>query len=268
MLKNVRKKNTTMNIRIQLWIKYAFGSPSESTFLSFIPIVSTTRSRFVIYIWYFSEVASALTVNIFSGSQDGDQTFLRGNEKYVRPCGWNRVALRVLQKYSDGDSWLGTGTDAWPVSYQGKTMDGSIILAHDGRPNDEPRFLDACAASVVRVETRGRGVYSTPDIKMAENSCKTFTSKVDGKRYKVVLQNRINPKNRKECNRKDVWLVYIPEGHNDVQTRAIVQESIRPYGLLLMQAWAQDPEDKNMFRHISTKKNPLIFSHFCLGGYK
>lgn len=145
------------------------------------------------------------------------------------------MALRVLQKYSDGDSWLGTGKDAWPVSYHGKTMDGSIILSHDGKPDDEPRFLDACAAAVVRVETRGRGVYSTPDIKMAEKFCKTFTSKVDGKKYKVVLQNRINPKNRKECNRKNVWLVYIPEGHNDVQTRAIVQESIRPYGLLLKQ---------------------------------
>ncbi|XP_017296919.3 uncharacterized protein LOC108251215 [Kryptolebias marmoratus] len=174
----------------------------------------------------------------FTNIRDGDKKFLRGNEKYIRPCGWNRVALRVLQKYSDGDSWLGTGNDAWPVSYQGKRMDGSlgIILSHDGPPNDEPSFLEAGCASLVREETRGRGVYSTPDIKMAETYCKTFTSKVDGKNYKVLLQNRINPKNRKTCNREDIWLVYIPDGRNDVQTRAIVQESLRPYGLLLKQA--------------------------------
>lgn len=147
------------------------------------------------------------------------------------------MALKVLQKYSGGDSWLGTGKDAWPVSYQGRTMDGSlgIILAREGQPDDEPSFLDASAASMVKKETRGRGVYSTPDIKMAEKYCKTFTSKVDRKKYKVILQNRINPKNRKKCNRKDVWLVYIPDGNNDLQTKAIVQESLRPYGLLLKQ---------------------------------
>lgn len=174
----------------------------------------------------------------FTNKKDGKRTFLRGNEPYIRPCGWNRVALRVMQKYDGGDVWLGTGTDAWPVSYHGQNMDGSlgIILTHGGSPNDEPKFLDAAAASLVTGETRGRGVYSTPDIKMAEKYCKKFKSKVDGKTYKVVLQNRINPEKRQKCQREDIWLVYIPKEYNDVQTRVIVQESIRPYGLLLMQA--------------------------------
>ncbi|XP_070840659.1 uncharacterized protein [Chaetodon trifascialis] len=171
----------------------------------------------------------------FTNIKDGDATFLRGNESYVRPCGWNRVALRVKQRYDGGDNWLGTGKDAWPVSYNGHNMDGShgIILTHGGSPDSEPQFLDAAAASLVTGETRGRGVYSTPDIKVAEKYCKKFKSKVDGKTYKVVLQNRINPEKRVKCQREDIWLVYIPEGYNDVQTRATVQESIRPYGLLL-----------------------------------
>ncbi|XP_026155728.1 uncharacterized protein LOC113126112 [Mastacembelus armatus] len=171
----------------------------------------------------------------FTNIQDGNTQFLRGNEKYVRPCGWNRVALRVNQRYDDGNGWLGTGKDAWPVSYHGHNMDGSlgIILTHGGDPSEEPRFLETAANSLITTEKKGRGVYSTPDVKMAEKYCKTFKSNVDGKMYKVVLQNRINPKERKKCQREDVWLVYIPEGRNDVQTRAIVQESIRPYGLLL-----------------------------------
>lgn len=145
------------------------------------------------------------------------------------------MALRVTQRYDDGDGWLGTGNDAWPVSYHGHNMDGSlgIILTRDGKLDDEPSFLDAAAASLVTPETRGRGVYSTPDVKMAEKYCKKFKSKVDGKTYQVVLQNRINPKKRVKCQRDNVWLVYVPEGCNDVKTRAIVQESIRPYGLLL-----------------------------------
>ncbi|KAF1382065.1 hypothetical protein PFLUV_G00160570 [Perca fluviatilis] len=170
----------------------------------------------------------------FTNIKDGSKTFLRGNEPYIRPCGWNRAALQVVRKY-DGDTWLGTGKDAWPVSYHGHNMDGSlgIILTHGGSPGDEPCFLEAAAASLVNAETRGRGAYSTPDIKLAEKYCKQFKSKVDGKTYKVVLQNRINPSKRVKCQREDVWLVYVPKECNDVQARAIVQESIRPYGLLL-----------------------------------
>lgn len=171
----------------------------------------------------------------FTDVKDGDRKFLRGDEPYKRPCGWNRVALRVKQRYDGGDTWLGTGKDAWPVSYQGRNMDGSlgIILTRAESTSDQPEFLEAAAASLVTAETRGRGIYSTPDIKMAEKYCRKFKSKVDGKTYKVVLQNRINPEKRKKCQREDVWLVYVPEGSSDVQTRVIVQESIRPYGLLL-----------------------------------
>lgn len=148
------------------------------------------------------------------------------------------MALRVVQKYDGGDCWLGKGKDAWPVSYNGHNMDGSlgIILTRGGSNADEPKFLDAAATCLVTGETRGRGVYSTPDIKVAEKYCRKFKSKVDGKTYKVVLQNRINPEKRRKCQREDIWLVYVPEGCSDVQTRAIVQESIRPYGLLLMKA--------------------------------
>lgn len=173
----------------------------------------------------------------FTNVKDGTTMYVRGNEPYVRPCGWNRVALRVLKKYEGGDGWLGTGKDAWPVSYNGHNMDGSlgVILTHGGSPDDEPQFLEAAAASLITGETKGRGAYSTPDIKTAEKFCKVFKSKVDGKTYKVVLQNRINPDRRVKCQREDIWLVYIPEGRTEVQVRVLVQEAIRPYGLLLKQ---------------------------------
>ncbi|XP_041664876.1 uncharacterized protein LOC121523881 [Cheilinus undulatus] len=174
----------------------------------------------------------------FTNIKDGDTKFLRGNEPYFRPCGWNRVALRVTDRYDSGNSWLGTGKDSWPVSYHGHNMDGSlgIILTREESASDDPQFLDAAAASLVQGETtRGRGVYSTPNVKMAEKYSKSFKSNVDGKTYKVFLQNRINPKKRTKCQREDVWLIYVPEGATDVKTRGIVQESIRPYGLLLKQ---------------------------------
>lgn len=142
--------------------------------------------------------------------------------------------------YEDGDAWLGTDAQAWPVSYHGHKMDGSlgIILAHKGEPGEEPVwFLEAAAAAAAAAagNTKGRGVYSTPDIRLAETYCQTFTSKEDGKTYKVVLQNRINPRKRVQCQREGVWLVYVPEDSTHLQTINIVQNALRPYGLLLKQ---------------------------------
>lgn len=155
----------------------------------------------------------------------------------MRPCGWNRVALRVTGRYPDGDGWLGTGPSAWPVSYSGHYMDGSlgVILTRraDGGEDEEPQFLEAAASHVLSGETRGRGVYSTPDVRLAERFCCRFRSKVDGATYAVLLQNRVHPEQRQKCQREAVWLLYIPERSNDVQARLAVQAAVRPYGVLL-----------------------------------
>ncbi|XP_033831607.1 uncharacterized protein LOC117378999 [Periophthalmus magnuspinnatus] len=172
----------------------------------------------------------------FSNVKDGEQRFVRGNEPYFRPCGWRRVALKVSGQYDDGsDVWLGTGSQAWPVSYQGLHMDGSLILTRR-KGSEEDGGLDEVAQSLMDTSAFGRGVYSTPDVLLAEKYCKTFKSKIDGKTYKVLLQNRISPSKRKVCQRDRVWVVYVPQDHSQVQTKALVQESVRPYGLLLKEA--------------------------------
>ncbi|XP_072304424.1 uncharacterized protein [Eucyclogobius newberryi] len=171
----------------------------------------------------------------FTNVKDGEKRFVRGGEPYNRPCGWRRVALSVWDKY-ESDVWLGTGSEAWPVSYQGLHMDGSLILTRKQGIQEDDSFLDKAAQSVVYETTKGRGIYSTPDVQLAEKHCKTFKSKTNGKTYKVLLQNRINLTHRKVCQRDRIWLVYVPEDHSQIQTRALVQESVRPYGLLLKEA--------------------------------
>jgi hypothetical protein len=58
----------------------------------------------------------------FTNENDEGITFMRGNVEYKRPCGWNRIALNVLNKYEDSN-WLGVGKrqhltssvqDEWP----------------------------------------------------------------------------------------------------------------------------------------------------------
>ncbi|XP_048090933.1 uncharacterized protein LOC125288529 isoform X1 [Alosa alosa] len=152
----------------------------------------------------------------------------RGDEPYKRPCGWNRIALKVKGKYED-DVWLGpdgwrssSAPGEWPVSFHGTTIDGAKGIIQSGYKTG-PR------------EAYGRGIYSTPDIDVAERDgyAKTFTSKNTGKTYKIVLQNRVNPEHRKICVKENYWLVPVPGGTSAEREREIVNSAIRPYGLLL-----------------------------------
>ncbi|KAI2645029.1 3,7-dimethylxanthine N-methyltransferase TCS1 [Labeo rohita] len=152
---------------------------------------------------------------------------MRGNEPYTRPCGWTRVAIKVLDKYPDGNAWLGTAgwrsysvADEWPVSYHGTSMNSAkAIIGDHYKPGSR--------------ELYGRGIYSTYDIKEATFYSDAVTCQETGKKYNVLLQNRINPKMRKVCDRKDYWLIEIPAGTPSDKEKEIVEKSIRPYGLLL-----------------------------------
>ncbi|XP_028287366.1 uncharacterized protein LOC114452313 [Parambassis ranga] len=161
----------------------------------------------------------------FRGETD-TEIYYRGGEKYTRPCGWFRFALKVLNKYED-NTWLGNQgrtTESvpgeWPVSYHGtsaKNAKGIIKTNYQAGPR----------------EKFGRGVYSTPVLSEAEGYAKQFTSKTNGKTYKVVLQNRINPAHREKHNNDIYWLVPIEDGMTPEDEKQKVQQTIRPYGLLL-----------------------------------
>ncbi|XP_060932561.1 uncharacterized protein LOC133009166 [Limanda limanda] len=153
-------------------------------------------------------------------------TYLRGEEKYERPCGWYRFGLKVLDKYP-GTTWLGTthrstqsSPGEWPVSYHGTSNTGaSDIIGDHYEPGSGQSY--------------GRGIYSTPDISVADHYAKRFISRKDGKTYKVALQNRNNPEYREKYNNDLYWLVPIPQGTSKDKEHELVERAIRPYGLLL-----------------------------------
>uniref|UniRef100_A0AB39ACC8 ADP-ribosyl transferase 19-2 n=1 Tax=Miichthys miiuy TaxID=240162 RepID=A0AB39ACC8_MIIMI len=161
----------------------------------------------------------------FTNLQD-TETYSRGGEVYERPCGWQRFGLKVLGKY-DETTWLGTQyrstqsvAGEWPVSYHGTSKAGA-----DGIISG---FYEPGPGAVY-----GRGIYSTPYIEEAYLYAKSFVSKKTGKTYRVILQNRINPKYREKHNCDKYWLVRIPKGTSDEEEQEMVERAIRPYGLLL-----------------------------------
>jgi hypothetical protein len=157
----------------------------------------------------------------YTDISDNGIEFFRGGSIYIRPCGWQRYALKVKGKYPD-DIWLEGKTpradqytsaeDEWPVSYHGTSYHNGVSIASEGfKLSKGTRFKHR------------NGIYSTPEIEVASQYAEEAT--VNGKIYKVVMQNRVNPKN----------LEKVPKAVTGVGEYWISpsDEDIRPYGFCI-----------------------------------
>ena len=141
----------------------------------------------------------------FTDIDDGDTEFMRGGHRYYRPCGWKRIAIKVLKKYPDGEAWLGHNGSAgeWVVTYHG---------------TDKGAFNPICEGYKIGPRQRfGKGVYSASRISVAECYAKKF--KHNGSCNRCVFQNRVNPDD-----------MLIPDEAPDFRV-CRDEKSIRPYGL-------------------------------------
>ncbi len=154
----------------------------------------------------------------FTNTSDNGVEFFRGGSIYIRPCGWKRYALKVKGKYTD-DIWLNgkyrrsdqssSAEDEWAVSYHGTSYHNGLSIASEGfQLSKGKRFL------------HGKGIYSTPDIEVA--SLYAVEANVGGKTYKVVMQNRVNPKTVKKVPKAETGVGEYWISPND--------GDIRPYG--------------------------------------
>lgn len=120
----------------------------------------------------------------FTDVRDDGTEYFRGEQRYYRPYGWKRLALRVRDKFSDHE-WLGEGghrvhssKGEWPVSYHGTGENaGRSIAQHGYDLSKGHRFA------------YGKGIYSTPSILVAEKYAKEFQH--EGETYLLVFQNRV-----------------------------------------------------------------------------
>ena len=162
-----------------------------------------------------SPSAMYLPQNFLDPPQDRDFThvndtgiYFRGGEAYKRPCGWLRIALKVSGKYGS-DAWLGSSNapGEWPVSYHGTGKLNAESIAEVGYK----------LAKGVRFAF-GVGIYSSPNHTIAEGYATEFSNQ--GRRYKVMLQNRVNPANLKKVPDIDYWV-------------SPTDADIRPYGFCI-----------------------------------
>ncbi|CAG8510173.1 16246_t:CDS:1 [Gigaspora rosea] len=144
----------------------------------------------------------------FTNKKDIGKIFMRGSIQYKRPYGWKRFGLKVAGKYDNGDDkWLGKDKNSWPVSYHGTAKHNARSIAEDGYDLSKGKRF-----------AYGRGIYSTPDIHIAEKYAEKF--EFEGSIYVMVFQNRVNPAN--------LHKVPVKKGEYWVSEKG---EDIRPYGI-------------------------------------
>ncbi|CAB5189768.1 unnamed protein product [Rhizophagus irregularis] len=168
----------------------------------------------------------------FSNLIDDGKIHTRGKELYKRPYGWNRIALNV-GKYGYDEKWLGSSgkSDEWPVSYHGTRKDFVDSIADKGYLLKKGKRFKY-----------GKGIYSTPDIDIAEEYATEFKS-TSGVVYKVVFQNRVNPKGMVKiedcdyCPIKKENSEFVLKSMENVRKLSgwVVpdERDIRPYGLCI-----------------------------------
>lgn len=164
----------------------------------------------------------------FTNIDDQGRVFKRGNYVYERPCGCRRIALNVAGKYGTDDRWLGkTGTDLeeWPVSYHGTAQLNAETIADEGfRLSKCNRFLF------------GKGIYSTPEIRVAQRFAKSFEH--EGQKYFVIMQNRVNPKYFEIINKERTLVgeYWVSSKGNNVDSDDDIKDLIRPYAICIFKA--------------------------------
>ena len=158
----------------------------------------------------------------FTDKLDDGTVFNRGGQRYYRPYGWHRTAIKVKGKYDD-DEWLGQPghrTDSspgeWPVSYHGTSCVNADSIANYGYELSKGERFKF-----------GKGIYSTPDIAIAEDYAEKFQH--ENVRAKIVFQNRCDP------DQDVLEIVQGISGHKQNADYWITKDEtrIRPYGILI-----------------------------------
>lgn len=168
----------------------------------------------------------------FSNLKDDGETYMRGGFVYRRPYGWKRLAIKVAGKY-ENDDWLGPdgirtaqATGEWPVSYHGTDIMRANQIAKVGfKPGPRALF--------------GKGIYTSPSLEMVEKLyAHEFTH--EGKSYKIVLQNRVNPNGLQVIPASqtgvgaDYWL---SQSGDDVRAYGVLIREVKKFDESLKEAW-------------------------------
>jgi hypothetical protein len=195
-----------------------------------------------IYTWEWKSVISFLQLqptdfdtefNVDYRVPGLEKTAMRGSETYNLPIGWYRHALKVNDKFPDGNVWLGhtNAEGEWPVAFHGtrslvvRRIANTGVLSIDTESDRAKE--EAMKHRKSKKEESGIHVATHCD-GGAATYAETFTIHTPDRgeqHFKIVFQCRVKPgtfiiHKPKNLDEGHVWCV------NDTR-------DIRPYGILL-----------------------------------
>ena len=157
----------------------------------------------------------------------------RGTYDYLPPMGWKGFGLRVMDKYDNGNNdWIkmDNNPNEWAIAYHG--------IGKKGNTNNTEQITNLIINGGFKVgpgqgcenyddvnhpgQKVGKGVYCTPDIKVAENYAGSSSTLINGKRYKMAFMLRVKPDRIRTS--KEAPLEWILDGTTN---------EMRPYRILL-----------------------------------
>lgn len=114
-----------------------------------------------------------------------------------------------------GGNRTDSSADEWPVAYHGTAKKNVESIAVKGYK------LSKCHRFLF-----GKGIYSSPNIEVAENYASEFNRGEET--YKVVFQNRV-------CHGKELKVISAKENREGEYWVQFNDKLIRPYGLCIKQ---------------------------------
>ena len=160
------------------------------------------------------------------------KNFKRGGETYTPPYGWKGFALRVLNKFDNGDnSWLGNeGKEGeWAIAYHGigkgnefKKMINIVLNNLRNGPGQLYNQLINIRDKDNKRPYVGNGVYLAPDINEAERYSQKVKLGFRENNFQLMIMCRVKPSEIREAGRYPFnWIL---DGNYDC---------LRPYRILV-----------------------------------
>ena len=158
----------------------------------------------------------------------------KGGEKYTPPLGWKGFALKVLNKFDNGDNlWIGNeGKDGeWAIAYHGigkgnvfqKLMNIVLLNLKEGQCQLYAGLINR--RDKINKTYIGRGVYLSPFIEEAEKYAEKIKLGERKSYFQFIIMCRVKPDKIRES--KGYYYNWVLNGNYDC---------IRPYRILVKES--------------------------------
>jgi hypothetical protein len=160
----------------------------------------------------------------FKFPRKGGETQKRGGQTYLQPSSdWERIGLRVMDLYPDGNDWLAMdGREGeWAVAFHGTSSNIEAIRSILQVRGVLPGYANAYGGS--KAANRTDSVIPSPGIYLSQNveTCYNNPVEIDGEKYQIAFQCRVHPDYIWETGNSSGWIVVDAPHH------------VRPYGIVL-----------------------------------